>query len=173
MTTKQRQELKANMYNEFTSIYELCYYICKDYMQNNGQVRPALMKACLDTFQAFLSWIPMAYIFCTDLIENILMYFLNQPAYRVQALKCLNEIAVLKVDEGTDDEIQQMRAKAFQMLTSVVQVIGSVIPIEISLLVERRKIEENAKHQLQQFEVLCQVLTVPFFVRDGVTFFGV
>ena len=41
------------------------------------------MRACLKTFQTFLTWIPFPYIFDTELINLILNYFLAPTTSRI------------------------------------------------------------------------------------------
>ncbi len=57
------------MVKDFTTIYELCSLI----LNNLNQAKPSLIKACLETLHAFLSWIPLYYIIYTDLIEKLLL----------------------------------------------------------------------------------------------------
>lgn len=81
------------MVKDFTTIYELCNII----LQNLAQAKQSLIKACLETLHAFLSWIPMYYIIYTDLIEK-LIFIMQSDALRTYAISCLVEIAGLKID---------------------------------------------------------------------------
>jgi len=54
------------------------------------------MSTCLETLYSFLSWIPLGYIFFTDLID-IILYFIDFPQFRDNAIKCLNEIVILPI----------------------------------------------------------------------------
>jgi len=58
-------------------------------------IKPSLVRACLKTFQTFLTWIPFPYIFDTELINLILNYFLAPATSRIEAIKCFGEIAAL------------------------------------------------------------------------------
>jgi hypothetical protein len=84
MTQHQITELKSQMNSDFTTIFELCKLI----LENAHQAKPSLVKACLETLNAFLSWIPMYYIICTDLI-NKLVQMLASDFLRNSALSCL------------------------------------------------------------------------------------
>lgn len=93
MTQSQILELKNQMNADFTTIFELCKLI----LQNFSQVKQSLLRACLETLNAFLSWIPMYYIIYSDLIENLVMMF-PSDYLRNHALACLVEIASLPID---------------------------------------------------------------------------
>ena len=58
-------------------------------------IKPSLVRACLKTFQTFLTWIPFAYIFDTELIPLILNYFIVPNTSRIESIKCFGEIASL------------------------------------------------------------------------------
>lgn len=90
MTQQQITSLKKQMNDDFTTIYQLCDLILK----NRQQARPSLIKACLETLNAFLTWIPIFYIICTDLPEKLIGILESDP-HRNSALQCLIEIASL------------------------------------------------------------------------------
>ena len=48
------------------------------------------MRATLSTLYAYLSWVPLAYVFESNLVEALLKLF-PQPPYRNVALQCLSE----------------------------------------------------------------------------------
>ena len=60
------------------------------------------MKACLETLNAFLSWIPLYYIIYSDLIDNLVLMF-PSDMLRNQALSCLVEVASLQIDPNSED----------------------------------------------------------------------
>ena len=84
MTQKQINELKEQMNSDFTTIFELCKLV----LENAHQAKPSLVNSCLETLNAFLSWIPMYYIICTDLIDKLVM-MLASDLLRNNALTCL------------------------------------------------------------------------------------
>jgi hypothetical protein len=63
------------------------------------QVKQSLIKACLETLNAFLSWIPMVYIIYSDLIDKLVLMF-PSDYLRNHALACLVEIASLTIDDN-------------------------------------------------------------------------
>jgi exportin-1 len=84
MTQKQINELKEQMNSEFTTIFQLCKFI----LENAHQAKLSLVKSCLETLNAFLSWIPMFYIIRTDMIDKLVM-MLASDYLRNSALSCL------------------------------------------------------------------------------------
>ena len=79
------QELKNSLNNEFRAIHELCLFVL------NASQKPDLIKATLTTLHAFLSWVPLAYIFESNILEVLLKLF-PQPPFRNVALQCLTEV---------------------------------------------------------------------------------
>ncbi|KAJ4837330.1 Exportin-1 [Turnera subulata] len=88
MTQQKIKELKQSLNSEFQLIHELCLYVL------SASQRPELIRATLSTLHAFLSWIPLGYIFESPLLETLLKFF-PMPAYRNLTLQCLTEVAAL------------------------------------------------------------------------------
>jgi exportin-1 len=72
------------MNSQFTNIFNLCELV----LNNVEQLKPPLIKACLDTLHSFLSWIPAIYIYFSDII-NKLTLFLSNDYLRLSSLNCL------------------------------------------------------------------------------------
>ncbi|KAL8160536.1 hypothetical protein V2J09_002073 [Rumex salicifolius] len=92
MTQQKIKELKQSLNSEFQLIHELCLYVL------SASQRAELIRATLATLHAFLSWIPVGYIFESPLLE-ILLKFFPAPAYRNLTLQCLTEVASLSIGE--------------------------------------------------------------------------
>ncbi|KAL9225073.1 hypothetical protein vseg_001040 [Gypsophila vaccaria] len=88
MTQQKIKELKQSLNSEFQLIHELCLYVL------SASQRTELIRATLSTLHAFLSWIPLGYIFESPLLETLLKFF-PLPAYRNLTLQCLSEVAAL------------------------------------------------------------------------------
>ena len=144
------------MTNEFGAIYDLCYFIMKSFIDNPQAIRTSLMGSCLSTLYAFLSWIPLGYIFMTELIDMIIQ-LLEIKEYRIIAMKCLTEIGTLDLGNPTEEETNQMRIKLFNMYTNFLFKLNSIIPSDIPLLMERQKLEKLKSPQLVMFDNVCQV----------------
>ena len=63
MTQQKTKTLKNQMCGEFAEIFQLCYEVLE---QAN---KPSLISATLHTLLRFLNWIPLGYIFETNLIK--------------------------------------------------------------------------------------------------------
>ena len=76
---------RDSLNQEFRLIHELCLFVL------NASQKPELIRATLSTLHAFLSWVPLAYIFNSNLVEVLLKLFPQQP-FRNVALQCLTEV---------------------------------------------------------------------------------
>lgn len=63
MTQLKTSNLRQSICNEFSEIFRLC----KEVLEK--ATKPSLIKATLETLLRFLSWIPLGYIFETDLLQ--------------------------------------------------------------------------------------------------------
>ena len=94
---------------QFQPIFELCQFV----MENSGEA--SLIEQTLATMLRFLSWIPIGYVFETDLVPTLVnkveqapfsargqvlthshlstvLQFLNVPMFRNPTMQCLAEI---------------------------------------------------------------------------------
>uniref|UniRef100_A0A6N2MYU8 Exportin-1 C-terminal domain-containing protein n=1 Tax=Salix viminalis TaxID=40686 RepID=A0A6N2MYU8_SALVM len=67
MTQQKIKELQQSLNSEFQLIHELCLYVL------SASQRTELIRATLSTLHAFLSWIPLGYIFESPLVCEILL----------------------------------------------------------------------------------------------------
>lgn len=91
ITQTKAKHLKDTMCSEFSQIFQLCQFV----LENSEN--PALVGSTLETLLRFLNWIPLGYIFETELIPLLITKFLNVPMFRNVTLKCLTEIAGVTV----------------------------------------------------------------------------
>ncbi|OMJ30299.1 Exportin-1 [Smittium culicis] len=110
LTQAKIVELKKQLNGEFSSIFQLCNEVLSSAMQ------PSLVKATLETLLRFLSWIPLGYIFETDLIDNICSRFLEARETRNQVYKCLTEISGLNIEEAHKPKIVAIFTVAMETL---------------------------------------------------------
>jgi hypothetical protein len=54
-----------------------------------------------------LSWIPLGYIFQTDLVENILRNLIAPPSTRLEAIKLFTEISAVSLDDE-EESVKKM-----------------------------------------------------------------
>ncbi|TIC03141.1 hypothetical protein E3Q16_03226 [Wallemia mellicola] len=115
MTQAKTKALKNSMCGEFSEIFQLCSEVLEK------AVKPSLIKATLDTLLKFLNWIPLGYIFETNIIDMLISRFLEVPEFRNVTLKCLAEISSLKVTPEYD-------AKFVLLFNMVMTIVNKMIP---------------------------------------------
>jgi exportin-1 len=91
------RQLKEQMIEQFMRVNELCYWVLNQALTT--QINPSLVKSCLKALQAYLSWIPLNFIFNTDLMSNLIEHFILPIQSRNEAIKCVTEIASLTFEE--------------------------------------------------------------------------
>lgn len=89
MTQAKIKDLKNSLNSEFKLIHELCLFVL------NASQKPDLIRATLGTLYAFLSWVPLGYVFESNLVEILLKLF-PQPLFRNLSLQCLTEVRLSK-----------------------------------------------------------------------------
>eukprot|EP00545_Synedropsis_sp_CCMP1620_P000226 CAMPEP_0119020706 /NCGR_PEP_ID=MMETSP1176-20130426/24555_1 /TAXON_ID=265551 /ORGANISM="Synedropsis recta cf, Strain CCMP1620" /LENGTH=1073 /DNA_ID=CAMNT_0006975169 /DNA_START=280 /DNA_END=3501 /DNA_ORIENTATION=- len=90
MVTDKVKKMKESLNSEFQAIYHLCEFILAH------SQRPSLLQVTLQTLQRFLTWIPLDFIFRTQLLDVLLNKFFPEPMFRNDALDCLTEIGNLQ-----------------------------------------------------------------------------
>lgn len=65
MTQAKTKALKTTMCDEFGEIFNLCNEVLEK------ANKPSLVKATLETLLRFLNWIPLGYIFETQIIDHL------------------------------------------------------------------------------------------------------
>lgn len=93
MTAVKSRKLKESMCEQFAMVFELCKMV----MDSSTTV--SLLNVTLQTLLCFLNWIPIVYIFQSDLIPDLVLKFLPAPNFRNMTLKCLSEIAAVTSEE--------------------------------------------------------------------------
>ncbi|KAJ7582831.1 CRM1 C terminal-domain-containing protein [Mycena floridula] len=96
MTQSKIKNLKNQMAGEFSDIFKLCLEVLEE------ATKTSLIKATLETLLRFLNWIPLGFIFETQIIDDLLTRYLEAPEFRNVTLKCLAEIAALNVGPEYD-----------------------------------------------------------------------
>ncbi|XP_020574072.1 protein EXPORTIN 1A-like [Phalaenopsis equestris] len=120
MTQQKIKDLKQSLNSEFQLIHELCLYVL------SASQRTELIRATLATLHAFLSWIPLGYIFESPLLETLLKFF-PVPSYRNLTLQCLTEVAALQFGEFYDIQYVKMYT-IFMVQLQVILPPGTNIP---------------------------------------------
>eukprot|EP00834_Sanchytrium_tribonematis_P000806 NODE_16_length_49026_cov_1.035992.p1 type:complete len:870 gc:universal NODE_16_length_49026_cov_1.035992:28374-25765(-) len=87
MTTQKQLQSKEQFNKEFTDIFYLCHQVLQK------QPSPSLVQATLQCILRFLIWIPVGYIYETDMIDLLLKYFKQFP---LDVIRCCVEIMNIK-----------------------------------------------------------------------------
>ena len=96
MTQAKTKAMKEQFCREFSDIFQLCHEILQ------GSDKPSLVLATLETLLRFLTWIPLGYIFETNLIDLLCNRFFQVEKFRNVVLKCMTEIVSLQVGAEYD-----------------------------------------------------------------------
>jgi exportin-1 len=112
MTQDKIRALKTSLNSEFKMIHELCEFVL------THSQKPELIKTTLTTLNAFLSWIPLGYIFESSLLDTLLALAPN-PAYRNIAFLCLSEIGGLNVEAKYDAHFIKLYTVAVEHLLGI------------------------------------------------------
>ncbi|ODV68432.1 hypothetical protein HYPBUDRAFT_238123 [Hyphopichia burtonii NRRL Y-1933] len=99
LTQAKVKTLKLSMKAEFEEIFKLCYEV----LDKTG--KPSLIIATLNALLKYIQWIPLNYIFQTDLIDLLSSKFLAAVDTRAITLKCLTEVASLSNPENEEQFI--------------------------------------------------------------------
>lgn len=117
MTTAKIRLMKESLNEEFSQIFQLCEFILE------ASRKPALLLCTLQTLQRFLTWIPLAYIFETNLIPGLISNFLTAAAYRTATIDCLTEIASLPpadIPDGYKGNMQMLLVNLIHSLSAII-----------------------------------------------------
>jgi len=114
MTQAKVSELKKSLNSEFALIHELCEFVLA------RSQRVELVKTTLTTLHAFLSWIPLGYIFESTLVETLLK-LIASPVLRNVCLQCLTEIGGLNVGSFYDQHF-------LKLYTYFMKQLGAMLP---------------------------------------------
>ncbi|KAK6197892.1 chromosome region maintenance protein 1 [Scheffersomyces amazonensis] len=146
LTQAKAQQLKSSMKAEFEEIFKLCYEVL------DKTTKPSLIIATLNALLRYIPWIPMNYIFQTDLLKLLATKFLSPPDTRTVALKCLTEIANLHSPENEE--------KFVIFFKDAMQEIYSIIPSSTNLKESYKIASSNDQSFLQDFAMfLCTFLS--------------
>lgn len=145
MTSTKTRNLKSSMCNQFADIFKLCDEVLKT------ADSASLLKTTLETLLRFLNWIPMGYIFETNLIDLLRSKYLQPAETRNIALKCLTEIAGLTIAQNYsyDD-------KLVQLFTETLTAVSEIVPLSLDLRQTYKKSNSRDQEFVQNLALfLC------------------
>ena len=114
MTSIKAKTLKNQMCGEFSGIFQLCDEVL------HKATKQSLIRVTLETLLRFLNWIPLGYIFETELIEMLCGKFLNVPEFRNVTMKCLTEIGGLAVPATYEHKLVQLYLASMDSLSRLI-----------------------------------------------------
>ncbi|KAI0060843.1 hypothetical protein BV25DRAFT_1917398 [Artomyces pyxidatus] len=147
MTQGKANALKIQLHDEFAGIFLLCTQILTE------ATKTSLIKITLETVLRFLNWIPLNYVFETNIIDLLLERFLEMADFRNITMKCLAEVAALDVGSEHDP-------KFVILYNRVVTAVSRLIPISTDIAAAY----DQAAHDGQEF-ILCVALFISNFLQ--------
>ncbi|AOA61915.1 Karyopherin transporter [Komagataella phaffii CBS 7435] len=120
MTQAKAQELKNSMSREFGEIFKLCFEVL------DKAEKPSLLEATLNCLLKYIPWIPLGYIFETDLLNYLSEKFFKDQQFRLTSLKCLTEVSAIRPTQ----EYEQYYLKYFK---TILEALVTILPPDIDL----------------------------------------
>ncbi|KAJ3067940.1 Karyopherin transporter [Podochytrium sp. JEL0797] len=135
MTQQKTKNLKNSMCGQFSDIFQLCLQVL------DKATKPSLIHATLETLLRFLNWIPLGYIFETNLVDILCTRFLEVPEFKNVTVKCLTEIGGLQVGPEYNEK--------FAFLFNIVMTsINKMVPPQADLA-ELYETDDDAEQFIQ------------------------
>ena len=122
MTRAKMQHLKNSMSSEFSNVFELCLFVLTN--TNNAP----LLKSTLETLLRFCNWIPLGYMFKTEVCRLLVYRFLDVPAFQNVTLKCLTVIADISKEATRDYHREYV-----ELFRSTIEQLKKIIPVDYDL----------------------------------------
>ena len=103
MTSAKAHAMKEQLKNEVGQIFELLIHVLRH------SKRVSLIIATLKTLQKFIPWIPLHFVFETDLMKLLVGRFFRVPQFQRETLACLTEIVGLQSPLVQQKYLNQIR----------------------------------------------------------------
>ncbi|CUM66029.1 uncharacterized protein PRCAT00003683001 [Priceomyces carsonii] len=146
LTQAKAKQLKLSMKAEFEEIFKLCYEVL------DKTSKSSLIIATLNALLKYIHWIPINYIFQTDLLNMLSTKFLNPVDTRSITLKCLTEVSSLHSAENEEKFILTFK--------NTMEQIYLIIPASSNLIESYRLASSNDQSFLQDLAMfLCTFLS--------------
>lgn len=126
LTHARKLEIQQQFNQEFGNVFSLCQQVL------SSKTDPGLINMTLSTLLRFLKWIPLAYVFASDLLEVLAMKFFPQALFRNLTLECLTEIVGLDLQHVSKQ--QEYLSKLLQLYVFVIgNITTSVIGHDVNI----------------------------------------
>lgn len=99
MVSKRVDKLMDQLTAQFQEVYDTCMFVLKSFIASPAGMRETLVQQTLKCLAHFLKWIPLGFIFETDLIETLLQHFWEPVQYRPECIRCVTEMASLQLSQ--------------------------------------------------------------------------
>lgn len=119
MTQAKAKNLRKRLNDEFSEIFKLCYEVL------DKASRPSLIVATLNALLKYLQWVPLGFVFETELLTLLTDKFLQPQDTRDITLKCLTEAASLTEEKYNEQFVL--------MFTNAMTQIATIIPQGVEL----------------------------------------
>ncbi|CAI5755641.1 unnamed protein product [Candida verbasci] len=147
LTTAKILQLKKSMESEFEEIFKLCYEIL------DRTSKPSLIISTLNALLKYIQWIPINYIYESNLLDLLSKKFLSPNDTRAISLKCLTEISSLKID-------QQYEEKTILFFKNAMDEIKQIVPQTTNLKESYKVATSSDQSFLQDLAMfLCTFLS--------------
>ncbi|GMR62159.1 hypothetical protein PMAYCL1PPCAC_32354 [Pristionchus mayeri] len=120
MTQAKEHHLKEQFCGQFKQVFDLCLAIFEKSYDT------AMVEATLRTLHRFLSWIPVGYVFETNITELLANNFLPLEVFRSISLQCMTEIAQINVNKKDVAYKQKLLQMFYATMTEVIRLLGDV-----------------------------------------------
>lgn len=145
LTQAKAKSLKLSMRDEFEEIFKLCYEVL------DKTSKPSLIIATLKALLKYIPWIPMNYIFQTDLLKLLTTRYLVPADTRTVAIQCLTEVFSLHSPENEEKFIIAFKEAMEQ--------IYAIVPPDTNLKQSYKNANTNDQSFLQDLAMfLCTFL---------------
>lgn len=145
LTQAKAKSLRLSMRAEFEEIFKLCYEVL------DKTTKSSLIISTLNALLKYIPWIPVNYIFQTDLLKLLTGKFLNPVDTRTITLKCLTEVSNLNSPE--------LEEKFIIFFKDTMEQIYSIMPPDTNLKQSYKIASTNDQSFLQDLAMfICTFL---------------
>ncbi|SBT56131.1 exportin-1, putative [Plasmodium ovale wallikeri] len=147
---KKKEKLRNEYASQFQDVYNLCLYILEANVYNKRSTNTSLIKQTLNCLSNFFKWIPLTYIFDKykfndnniQIIDLLFDHFWDDISYKIECVKCIQEIVMLKIDEKNIIYFDNVFINLWSKLVSKIKMLPNAnemknIPPELKIFWEQ------------------------------------
>lgn len=133
MTQAKATSLKLNLKAEFEQIFKLCYEVL------DKTTKTSLVTATLNALLKYIHWIPLNYIFQTNILSLFTNKLLTPADTRAITLKCLTEVSALVSQENEE--------KFLMFFQAAMEKIVAIVPLSSTMSLRKSYQVANSNDQ--------------------------